>query len=159
MTISFPDCLVILCLSMSGFFFSKFLHFSEKNKGRITAWYLSVFFFSLAILTKYNAVLFGLGIFIFLNFYSRQRSILFSKHFIIAVILIVAIQTPVIDGILKMNFIFRFHLQDRLDFSIHFDQVLKQILIFFLGCSFILPFFFVRHYISIKKTRIKLFGR
>ena len=65
LTISFPDCLVILCLCSSGFFFSRFLYFSENNIGGITAWYLSVFFFSLAILTKYNAVLFGVGIFIF----------------------------------------------------------------------------------------------
>ena len=134
LTISFPDCLIILCLSLSGFFFSRFLQFSENNKGRITAWYLSVFFFSLAILTKYNAVLFGIGIFIFLNFYSRQRSILFSRHFIIAIILIVAIQTPVIGWNIENEFSsFRFHLQDRLDFSIYFDQVLNQILIFLFG--------------------------
>ena len=134
LTISFPDSLVILCLSLSGFFFSRFLQFSENNKGRITAWYLSVFFFSLAILTKYNAVLFGIGIFIFLNFYSRQRSILFSRHFIIAIILIVAIQTPVIGWNIENEFSsFRFHLQDRLDFSIYFDQVLNQILIFLFG--------------------------
>ena len=114
--------------------FSVVFQFGENNKGRITAWYLSVLFFSLAILTKYNAVLFGLGIFIFLNFYSRQRSILFSRHFIIAIILIVAIQTPVIGWNIENDFSsFRFHLQDRLDFSIYFDQVLKQILIFFFG--------------------------
>ena len=134
LTISFPDCVVILCLSLSGYFFSSFLYLGKDEINRITFWYLSVFFFSLAILTKYNAILFGLGIFIFLIFYSRQRSIIFSRHLFIAIIIIAVIQTPVIAWNIKNEFLsFRFHLQDRLEFSIYFDQVLNQILIFCFG--------------------------
>ena len=55
LTISFPDCIVILCLSLSGFFFSMFLRFGESQIGRIFFWYLSVVFFSFAILTKLKA--------------------------------------------------------------------------------------------------------
>ncbi len=118
LTISFPDCLVILSLSLSGFFFSSFLSLTENKNRRITAWYLSVFFFSLAILTKYNAVLFGIGVFIFLIFYSKQKTILFSRHLIIAIIVIAVIQAPVIVWNIKNEFLsFKFHLQDRLEFS------------------------------------------
>ena len=45
LTISFPDCLVILCLSLSGYFFSSFLYLGKDEINRITFWYLSVFFF------------------------------------------------------------------------------------------------------------------
>ena len=134
LTISFPDCLVILCLSLSGFFLSKFLQTTRKQKERITLWYLSVFFFSLAILSKYNAVIFGLGVFVFLIASSSQKTIIFSRHLIFAIILIVVVQIPVIEWNIKNEFLsFRFHLQDRLEFSVYFDQVLKQIIIFFLG--------------------------
>ena len=145
LTISFPDCLVILCLSSSGFFFSRFLRFSENDNGKFTAWYLSVLFFSLAILTKYNAVLFGVGIFIFLAFFSSKKSIIFSRHLFLAMVLIILIQVPVTVWNIKNEFLsFRFHLQDRLEFSIYFDQVFKQILIFCVGLvvSFS-PFFFL----------------
>ena len=153
LTISFPDCVVILCLSLSGFFFSSFLRFSKKQVSRITFWYLSVFFFSLAMLTKYNSVLFGLGILIFLIFYSKQKTIIFSRHLIIAIILIAIIQIPVIGWNITNEFLsFRFHLKDRLEFSIHLDQVLKQILVFFFG--FIISFspFFFLNTLSPRKT-------
>ena len=47
---------------------------------------------------------------------------------------------------------FRFHLKDRLEFSIHLDQVLKQILVFFFG--FIISFspFFFLNTLSPRKT-------
>ena len=126
----------------------------KKNKiNRLIVWYLSVFFFSLAILTKYNAILFGLGIFIFLIFYSRQRSIIFSRHLIIAIIFIAVIQTPVIAWNIKNEFLsFRFHLQDRLEFSIYFDQVLNQILIFFFGLIVSFSPFFLLGIFSPSKT-------
>ena len=134
LTISFPDCLVILSLSLSGLFLSKFLRTSRKQKKRITLWYLSVFFFSLAILSKYNAVLFGVGVLISLIASSRQKPIIFSRHFILAIILIAVVQIPVIEWNIKNEFSsFRFHMQDRLEFSINFGQVLKQVIIFFLG--------------------------
>ena len=56
LTISFPDCVVILCLSLSGFFFSSFLRFSKKQVSRITFRYLSVFFFSLAMVYRFISI-------------------------------------------------------------------------------------------------------
>ena len=125
LTISFPDCVVILCLSLSGFFFSSFLRLSKNQVSRITFWYLSVFFFSLAMLTKYNSVLFGLGILIFLIFYSKQKTIIFSRHLIIAIILIAIIQIPVIGWNITNEFLSLklFELLDKNFFSLRvFDQ-------------------------------------
>ena len=45
LTISFPDCVVILCLSLSGYFFSSFLYLGKDEINRITFWYLSFSFF------------------------------------------------------------------------------------------------------------------
>ena len=132
----------------------QFSSVSKNQVGRITFWYLSVFFFSLAMLTKYNSVLFGLGILIFLIFYSKQKTIIFSRHLIIAIILIAIIQIPVIGWNITNEFLsFRFHLKDRLEFSIHLDQVLKQILIFlFLVLLSRSPAFFFLNTLSPRKT-------
>ena len=76
--------------------------------------------FSLACITKYNAIFFGLSIFIFLILKSDFRKFLLSRHFILGVFVFLLIQSPVILWNIENEYAsFNFNLNARLDF--HFS--------------------------------------
>ena len=74
LTISFPDPMLICMLLTSGFFLHLYLE-SEKssNPNQYFLWYISVGFFGLALISKYNAILFGIGVLLFL-FLSKKKT-------------------------------------------------------------------------------------
>ena len=62
LTISFPDAIMVLCIYLSGYYFLNFsIHVPKMIN--LFFWY-SCNFFSLSCLGKYNAILYGLGIFL-----------------------------------------------------------------------------------------------
>ena len=78
--ISFPDFLLITLLFASSFFL--FLYFDRSNDRitRLYYWYFAVLLFSLALLTKYNAALFGAGV---LAYVLYKKKILEARHTVI----------------------------------------------------------------------------
>ena len=80
LTISFPDAIMILCVYLSGYYFFKFLHSCSQNESKFIFWYLAIIFFSLSCLGKYNAILYGLGIFLFVISNNTLRRILLPVH-------------------------------------------------------------------------------
>ena len=71
-SISFPDYLLITLLFVSSFFLFLYFESNETLSGVIHYWYLAILFFSLAVLTKYNAVLFGIGVLAYILYYRKQ---------------------------------------------------------------------------------------
>ena len=126
-SISFPDPVLIFTLLMSGFFFYLY---SQKKKitdnTKYSFWYLSVFFFSLGLLAKYNAILFGVGILSYLIFSKRQRNnIIYSKHFLFSIILIFVVFFPVVYWNAKNSYAsFGFNLDKRLSTEFQWKNIL-----------------------------------
>ena len=75
-SISFPDCLLITLLFASSFFLFLYFESNETLSGAIHYWYLAILFFSLALLTKYNAVLLGMGVLAYILYYRKQKKAL-----------------------------------------------------------------------------------
>ncbi len=133
LTISFPDPLMILMLSLSGLFF--FLYLEYKNQNKIIQyiyWYLSVCFFGLALISKYNAVLFGLGLFLFLALSKKEKNnLLYTKHFFFSILLILLIFSPIAFWNTTNDYAsFGFHLDERLNFELSIADTLKNLIIF-----------------------------
>ena len=121
-SISFPDYLLITLLFMSSF--CLFLYFQIK---RVKYWYLAILIFSLALLTKYNAVLFGVGVLVYLLYYKKKIISPSYLHIIASILIIVLIQMPVIFWNLGNDLAsFSFHLNERLDEGKDFTNVLKN---------------------------------
>ena len=112
LTIAFPDALMVLLLFLSGFLFYKFYSARIEGKNDYKLWYLSTFCFSLACITKYNAIVFGVGILIFIWVQnSYLRSIFLSRHFFFSIVIFFFTQLPVFVWNLENQFSsFQFHL-------------------------------------------------
>ena len=128
-SISFPDYMLITLLFLSSFCTFIFFH---RNK--IHFWYLAVLLFSLALLTKYNAVLFGLGFFIYILYYKKEIKSPSYGHIVASIFIIFLIQTPVLFWNLENDFAsVSFHLSERLDNGKDLTKILKNTLSFLLG--------------------------
>lgn len=141
--ISFPDFLLITLLFASSFFL--FLYFdTDKNQiKRLSYWYFAVFLFSLALLTKYNAILFGIGVFAYILYKKKDITGPSYGHIIASTVIVFIMQTPVIFWNLSNDFVsFSFHLYERLDKTNEFPFILKNAFGFLLGVLFAFsPFF------------------
>ena len=71
-SISFPDYLLITLLIASSFCLYLYFEKSNNERNRICFWYLAVTFFSLALLTKYNAVFLGIGALTYILYYKNR---------------------------------------------------------------------------------------
>ena len=157
LTISFPDPIMICMLMTSGFFFSLYLERQKSsNLNQYFLWYTSVVFFGFALLSKYNAILFGLGVLIFLFLSKKQKNnILYTKHFIFSLLLILVIFYPVIFWNMQNDYAsLGFNLNKRLDFSLNWIEFLRSVTIFIF--SFIISFspILILAIISLNKTMI-----
>ncbi len=133
-SISFPDYLLITLLFGASFFL--FLYFERNDNGKIAFyyWYLAVLIFSLALLTKYNSVLFGLGVLAYFLYFRKEIGGPSYGHIIASTFIIVLIQTPVLIWNLSNELAsFSFHLNERLDQSNGFTIILKNASGFLLG--------------------------
>lgn len=133
-SISFPDYLLITLLFSSGF--CLFLYFKKNSDGGngIVLWYISVILFSLAVLTKYNAVLFGLGILLYLLFYKDKIRGPKYGHLIASTGIFLLIQWPVLWWNINNDFAsFAFHLGERLDKEKDFLVISQNISVFLIG--------------------------
>ncbi|MAK09810.1 MAG: hypothetical protein CML36_04965 [Rhodobacteraceae bacterium] len=164
--ISFPDFLLITLLFTSSF--CLFLYFDRGNNQnkRLYYWYLAVFLFSLALLTKYNAVLFGVGVLAYILYKKKYIGGPSYGHIIASTVIIFMMQTPVILWNLSNDFAsFSFHLNDRLDRGQGLSYVLKNLVGFLLGVlvafSPVFIFntksnFFLKNYSGNKKNFIEM---
>ena len=134
LTISFPDAVMILCAYLSGYYFFKFLQTFYENENKIIFWYLATFFFSLSCLGKYNAILYGLGILLFVLWNSTLRRILLPVHLGMAFVIFLLFQLPIIVWNINNNFAsVNFHFNTRLDFDFSFESFISDTLIFASG--------------------------
>ena len=132
--ISFPDFLLITLLFASSF--CLFLYFYRGNNRikRLYYWYFAVFLFSLALLTKYNAILFGVGVLAYILYKKKNIGGPSYGHIIASTIMIFIIQTPVLFWNVNNDFVsFSFHLNERLDQSNGVLLILKNAFGFLLG--------------------------
>ena len=133
-SISFPDHLLVTLLLASSFFL--FLYFETNNKlsHRMYYWYLATLFFSLALLTKYNAILLGMGVLAYIAYYKTQIEGPSFAHIFISIIIIVLIQMPVLLWNISNDFAsFSFHMVERLDQRENFLPVINNIVGFISG--------------------------
>ena len=133
-SISFPDYLLVTLLTASSF--SLFLYF-ENNKNRkktIYFWYLSVFLFSLALLTKYNAALFGIGVLSYILYHNKRIEGPSYTQLIVSIFIVMLMQTPVFLWNISNDFAsFSFHLSERLDNEKNILTIFKNTSGFLLG--------------------------
>lgn len=128
-SISFPDYMLITLL-----FLSSFCTFLFIQRNGIHYWYLAVLLFSLALLTKYNAILFGLGVLIYILYFKKEIKGPSYGHITVSIFIILFIQLPVISWNLDNDFAsFSFHLSERLDNGKDLATVLENIIGFLLG--------------------------
>ena len=157
LTIAFPDALMILLLFLSGFLFYKFYSASIEKKYEYKFWYLSTFCFSLACITKYNAIFFGVGILIFMWAQKLTlRPMFASRHFIFSLIILFLTQLPVLIWNFENQFSsFQFHLNERMDKELSTTSFLKNSSTFILATALsISPLFAI--YLFTKKNKIEL---
>lgn len=113
-TISFHDHLLIALCFASGHCFILFGTRYEAGKTDIFLLYAGALLLGLAVMTKYNAVLFGLGIGLFVLMRPGLRPLLANPHLYVAAAFSVLLQWPVfwwnLGGGLAS---YRFHLVDR----------------------------------------------
>ena len=143
-SISFPDYLLITLLF--GTSFCLFLYFERNDNGKIGLhyWYLAVFLFSLALLTKYNAALFGLGVLAYFLYYKREIGGPSYRDIIAATFIILIIQAPVFFWNLNNELAsFSFHLNQRLDQEKDISTVLKNTFAFLSGVLLAFSPFFI----------------
>jgi len=113
-SISFHDHLLIfLCLAAAHLF----LLFTERWEATGRGWlwlYAAAAVLGLAVLTKYNGVLVGIGIAIFLVARKPTRPLFRSPHLYLAALLAIAVQAPVFYWNLTEGFAsYKFHLSER----------------------------------------------
>ena len=134
LTISFPDAIMVLCIYLSGYYFFKFLHSCSQNESKFIFWYLAIIFFSLSCLGKYNAILYGLGIFLFVISNNTLRRILLPVHLGTAFSIFLIFQLPIIVWNINHDFAsVNFHLNTRLKFNFSFLSFTSDLLIFAIG--------------------------
>ena len=113
--------------------------------------------FSLACITKYNAIFFGVGILIFMWAQKLTlRPMFASRHFIFSLIILFLTQLPVFVWNFENQFSsFQFHLNERLDTELSTTSFLKNSSIFILAAALsISPLVAINLYT--KKNKIKL---
>ena len=133
-SISFPDHLLIMLLFASSL--CLFLYFESNGNisNEIHYWYLAVLLFSLALLTKYNAVLFGVGVLVYVLYYKNKIRSPSYGHVVASAVIILLIQTPVLLWNLNNDFSsFSFHLGERLDQEKDPFNILRNITGFLIG--------------------------
>ncbi len=134
LTVSFPDAVMILCLYLSSYYFFRFLHSYTQNQNRFIFWYTSIFFFSLSCLGKYNAILYGLGVLLFVLSNNSLRSILLPFHLCVAFVIVLFFQLPVIIWNINHNFAsVNFHFNTRLDFGFSLQSFITDTFVFASG--------------------------
>ena len=132
--ISFPDCLLITLLFASSFCLFLYFDRGDNPTKRLYYWYLAVFLFSLALLTKYNAILFGIGVLTYILYQKKYFGGPSFGHIIASIGIIMIMQAPVLFWNLSNDFAsFSFHLNERLDQRNGFPLVLKNAFGFLLG--------------------------
>ena len=112
--ISFHDhLLTFLCIASA----SVFLRFAETWEATGKGWrwlYLAATLLGLAVLTKYNGVLLGIGVAVFFVVHKPLRPLWRSPHLYLAGLLSVALQAPVIWWNITEGFAsYKFHLSER----------------------------------------------
>ena len=133
-SISFPDYLLITLLFASSFCIFLYFERNDDINNGIYYWYLAVLFFSLALLTKYNAILFGVGALIYILYHRKKLIGLSYGHIFVSAIMIFLIQTPVLLWNLNNDFSsFSFHLDTRLDQVKDPLNILRNIAGFLIG--------------------------
>ena len=133
-TIFFPDAILVLMLFLTSYCFFIFIKTYDESEIPFLFWYLSVIFFAFACISKYNAIVYGVGVLLFSLFDQRLRELIFSKHFIFGVVIFLLIQFPTIFWNIKNDFVsFNFHLGTRLDSDINVVSFLKNNFIFFIA--------------------------
>jgi 4-amino-4-deoxy-L-arabinose transferase-like glycosyltransferase len=113
-SIAFHDHLLIfLCLAAAHLF----LLFAEKWEATGRGWlwlYAAAIVLGLAVLTKYNGVLVGIGVAVFFLVRPQTRPLFRSPHLYLAALLAIAIQAPVFYWNLTEGFAsYKFHLAGR----------------------------------------------
>ena len=133
-SISFPDYLLITLLFASSFCLFLYFQSDKKERNRIYFWYLAVLFFSFALLTKYNAILFGVGVLAYLLYYKKKLGGPTYVEIVISIMIIFLIQTPVFLWNLSHDFAsFSFHFGERLDQEKNLLTIFRNNLGFLLG--------------------------
>ena len=61
-TIFFPDAILVLMLFLTSYCFFIFIKTYDESEIPFLFWYLSVIFFALACISKYNAIVYGAGV-------------------------------------------------------------------------------------------------
>ena len=111
---AFHDHLLMMFVVGSMYAFHGFATDWESGERNWRRLYLAAIFLGLAVLTKYNGVFLGLGYAAWVLARPKLRGLLLTPQLWLAVLLAVAIQTPVIYWNLTEGFAsFRFHLSDR----------------------------------------------
>lgn len=146
--IAFPDHLLVFFTLLSLYFFTRFAetHVSTKTGGQPDhlALYLAAVALGLAVLSKYNGALIGVGYAAAVLLVPRYRSMLRSPHLYLAGVVSIAMQAPVLIWNMRNDWASAtFHLAERWgDQSPEIDP--GGLLEFFTNTVFQgLPFFFV----------------
>lgn len=112
--VSYHDHLLIFLCLAAGWCFLVFADRYERGETRWRWLYAGAALLGLAVLTKYNGVLFGLGTGLFFLFRPGLRPLLRSPHLWLAALLAVAMQVPVFWWNLSHGFSsYEFHLSTR----------------------------------------------
>jgi MFS family permease len=112
--VSYHDHLLIFLCLASAWCFLTFADGYEAGAPRWRQLYGGAALLGLAVLTKYNGVLFGLGIGLFVLIRPGLRSLLKTPHLWLAALLAIVIQTPVFVWNLSHGFSsYEFHLATR----------------------------------------------
>ena len=103
-SVSFPDHLLITLLLTSSF--CLFLYFESNNKfgNSIYYWYSAVLLFALALLTKYNAVLLGIGVLAYILSNRKQIGGPSLSQILTSTIIVFLVQSPVLLWNLNNDF-------------------------------------------------------
>ncbi len=112
--VSYHDHLLILLCLASAWFFITFAEDHEAGRTRWSRLYIAAALLGLAVLTKYNGVLFGLGAGLFFLVRPRLRALMLAPHLWLAAALAVAMQLPVFSWNLANGLSsYQFHLSTR----------------------------------------------
>src|SRR5690606_7832183 len=103
------DHLLIFLCALSAHLFLVFAERWEREIGHYGWLYAAAVALGLAVLTKYNGVLFGIGVALFFLAYRPLRPLWRSPHLYLAALLSVALQAPVLwwnfaEGFASYNF-------------------------------------------------------
>lgn len=114
-TYAWNDYLLLTNCLLSGYFYINFLNnVWQDRKGKTVDIYLGSLFFGLAILSKYNAVFLGLGIFFLLILNKKFYKIFKDYRFYISLLIVTILSSPIIYWNTKNKFgSFEFNLQQR----------------------------------------------